>query len=367
MNDTWLQCLARLYTAAVTSITDVAALAGVSASTARRAIHEPDKLQQDTLKRVQDAIAALHYEPDLRAGALRGGQSRTVGLVIGSILEPFFAQLAHFLARNLRRGGYNLLIGENEYQSETELEELKLLYGQRIEALIIRPGYGDSSREYLNRLSARGVYVLQIDFALPHSPFDSVQLDHAAAMRQGVHYLAGLGHERIAITGQYDEVLHPEVRSQTFPEAMQEVGLRVRPEYQRVMFLTEDNAHAYALDVMRLPEPPTAIFALTGSSAAGVYRALRKLNLKVPGDVSLLSFDNYSWTELSEPPIDVLEQPVELMAQAMTQAILAALSGQPPPRARVELLFPARLIIRGSCAPPIDALMTRAPNTGVVR
>jgi LacI family transcriptional regulator len=337
----------------VTSITDVAVLAGVSTSTARRAIHEPDKLQPSTLKRVQDAIAALQYEPDQRAGALRGGQSRAVGLVIGSILEPFFAQLAHYLARDLRRGGYNLLIGENEYQSQTELEELKLLYGQRIEALIFRPGYGGWSREYLDRLHARGVYMLQIDYALPDAPFDSVQLDHAAAMRQGVRYLANLGHERIAITGQYDPALHPEKRSETFPEAMRELRLRVRPEYQRVMFLTEANAYQYTLDVMKLPEPPTAIFALTGSSAAGVYRALRHLKLKVPDDVSLLSFDNYSWTELSEPQIDVLEQPVEAMALAMTQAVLAALSGKP--QAPVRLLLPATLLIRGSCAPPHKA------------
>ncbi|GGJ87931.1 LacI family DNA-binding transcriptional regulator [Deinococcus aquiradiocola] len=336
----------------MTSITDVARLAGVSATTAKRALKEPDKLHPDTLRRVQDAIQSLHYEPDLRAGALRGGQSRTVGLVIGSILEPFFAQLARTLARELRRGGYNLLISENEYQSETELEELRLLYGQRIEALILRPGYGDHSREYLERLHSRGVTILQIDYAPPGSPYSSVQLDNAAATREGVRYLAGLGHTRIAITGQYDPLLHPEQRSQTFPHAMQEAGLTVRPEYQRVMFLTEDNAYRYTLDVMRLPEPPTALFALTGSSAAGVYRALRELGLRVPHDVSLLSFDNYSWTGLVDPPIDVLEQPVEDMARAAARTVLDALAGhatQP-----VRQLFPARLVVRGSCAPPRD-------------
>ena len=334
----------------VTSITDVAQLAGVSATTAKRALKEPDKLHPETLRRVQEAISALHYEPDLRAGALRGGQSRTVGLVIGSILEPFFAQLARTLARELRRGGYNLLISENEYQSETELEELKLLYGQRIQALILRPGYGDHSREYLERLHSRGVYIVQVDYALPDAPYDVVQLDNARAMRQGVGYLAGLGHQRIAITGQYDPHLHPEGRSQTFPQAMKEAGLTVRPEYQRVMFLTEENAYLYTLDVMRLPRPPTALFALTGSSAAGVYRALRELNLRVPQDVSLLSFDNYSWTALVDPPIDVLEQPVEEMARAAAQAVLASLSGRQ--QAPVRLQFPARLVIRGSCAPP---------------
>lgn len=334
----------------MTSITHVAQLAGVSATTAKRALKEPDKLHPETLRRVQEAIQALHYEPDLRAGALRGGQSRTVGLVIASIIEPFFAQLARTLARELRRGGYNLLISENEYQSETELEELRLLYGQRIEALILRPGYGEHSREYLARLHSRGVYILQIDYALPGAPYSSVQLDHAGATRQGVQYLAGLGHSRIAITGQYDQHLHPEIRSQTFPQAMQEVGLEVRPEYQRVMFLTEENAYRYTLDVMQLPEPPTALFALTGSSASGVYRALRELNLQVPGDVSLLSFDNYSWMELVDPPIDVLEQPVEQMAQAAAQAVLTALAGEQQPV--VQLQLPARLVVRGSCARP---------------
>lgn len=338
----------------MTSITDVALLAGVSPTTAKRALKEPGKLHPETLRRVQDAIASLHYEPDLRAGALRGGQSRTVGLVIGSIVEPFFAELARTLARALRRGGYSLLISENEYQSQTELEELKLLYGQRIEALILRPGYGQHSLEYLERLHSRGVYIVQVDYVLPDAPYDSVQLDNAGAMREGVRYLAGLGHERIAITGQYDPALHPETRSRTFPEAMREVGLRVRPEYQRVMFLTEENAYLYTLDVMRLQEPPTALFALTGSSAAGVYRALKELNLKVPGDVSLLSFDNYSWTSLVEPPIDVLEQPVTEMALAAAEAVLEALSGAPDARERelVQLRLPARLIVRGSCAPP---------------
>jgi LacI family transcriptional regulator len=334
----------------VTSITDVAQLAGVSATTAKRALKEPEKLHPDTLRRVQEAIALLHYEPDLRAGALRGGQSRTVGLVIGSILEPFFAQLARTLARELRRGGYSLLISENEYQSETELEELKLLYGQRIEALILRPGYGEYSLEYLERLHSRGVYILQVDYALPGASYDFVQLDNAAAMRLGVKYLADLGHERIAITGQYDPHLHPEGRSQTFPQAMQEAGLSVRPEYQRVMFLTEENAYLYALDVMRLPQPPTALFALTGSSAAGVFRALKELSLKVPDDVSLLSFDNYSWTALVDPPIDVLEQPVEQMARAAAQAVLAKLAGEQ--QGPVQLQLAAKLIVRGSCAPP---------------
>ncbi|WP_407572227.1 LacI family DNA-binding transcriptional regulator [Deinococcus altitudinis] len=341
----------------MTSITDVAQLAGVSATTAKRALKEPDKLHPDTLRRVQEAVNQLHYEPDLRAGALRGGQSRTVGVMLGSVIEPFFAQLARTLSQELRRSGYNMLLTENEYQSEQELAELKLLYGQRIGALILRPGYGDHSREYLELLHGRGVFIVQIDYCSPEAPYPSVMLDNGRAVREGVRYLYGLGHRRIAATGKFDAVLHPESRSFTFPSAMAEVGLGVDPAYEKVIFLTEENAYQYTLDVMRLPEPPTAIFALTGASAAGCFRALQELGLNVPRDVSLLTFDNYSWMGLVSPGITALEQPAGDMARAAVQMTLAALAGDPPTENRV---FPARLVIRGSCAaPPAQTVATR--------
>ena len=332
------------------SITDVARYAGVSPTTAKRALREPNLLHPETLARVREAVAALHYEPDVRAGALRAGQSRTVGVMLGSIVEPFFAQLARTLGHALRRGGYNVLLTENEYRSDQELTELRLLYGQRIDALILRPGYGDQSREYLERLHQRGVFIAQVDYCLPGACYPSVMLDNAGAMRQGLRYLSELGHQRIAALGKYDPKLHPEDRSYTFPTAMAELGLSVRPEYQRVMLLSEDNAYHFTLELMRLPEPPTALFALTGASAAGCYRALNELGLRVPGDVSLLSFDNYSWMGLVSPAITVLEQPVDEMARAVASMTLAALSGEQPQPP--SLVLPAQLLVRGSCGPP---------------
>jgi LacI family transcriptional regulator len=312
-------------------------------------MREPHLLHPETLERVMEAVAALHYEPDLRAGALRAGQSRTVGVMLGSIVEPFFAQLARTLSHELRRGGYNMLLTENEYQSKQELVELRLLYGQRIDALILRPGYGEYSREYLERLRGRGVLITQVDYCLPGAPYPSVMLDNAGAMRQGVRYLHSLGHRRIAATGKYDPNMHPEERSHTFPEAMREVGLSAWPEYERVMFLTEENAYRYTLELMRLPQPPTAIIALTGASALGCFRALQELGLCVPADVSLLAFDNYSWMGLVNPAITVLEQPVDAMARACARMTLAALGGETEPE---NLVFPARLIVRGSCGAP---------------
>lgn len=333
------------------NIHDVAKLAGVSPTTAKRALREPELLHPDTLGRVQRAIETLHYEPDARAGSLRGGKSYTIGLVVGRFVEPFFAELAQSIGRTLRRADYSLIISENEYDSGIERRALQQLYGQRVGALIVRPGYGDESREYLLRLRERGVYILEVDYHLEGSPFDYVLLDNAACVREGVRYLHELGHTRIAALSMYHPVKHPETRSKTFPEAMRALGLTIPQEYQRLVPLREDTAYTLTRELMALPTPPTALFALTGTQAAGAFRALRELGLQVGQDVSLLAFDNYSWTALVEPPIDVIEQPVQEMGHEAARIVIEALKGDAPP-APVRKLFPGVLIARGSCVPP---------------
>ena len=299
------------------TIQDVARLAGVSPTTAKRALREPDKLTPGTLERVRAAIAELHYEPDVRAGSLRGGQSRTVGLVVASIVEPFFAQFARTAGRTLQAAGYTLIVSENEYSARLELTELQRLYGQRVGAILLRAGYGPESHEYIERLRGRGVFVLNYDYVPPDSSLPSILLDNAACMREAVAYLHGLGHTRIAALGTYDPAIHPEERSRTFPEAMRERGLEVPAAYRRVTLLTEDTAYTLTHELLSLPEPPTALIALTGTQAIGAFRAIRERGLTLPDDLSLVTFDNYPWTALVDPPVTVIEQPVaEIGAQA---------------------------------------------------
>lgn len=334
----------------MSTIQDVARLAGVSPTTAKRALREPGKLTPETLARVRAAIAQLHYEPDVRAGSLRGGHSRTVGLVVGSIVEPFFAQFARTAGRTLQAAGYTLIISENEYSARLELTELQRLYGQRVAAILVRPGYGPESREYLERLRGRGVFLFEYDYTPPGSPFPSLTLDNAACMREAVAYLHGLGHTRIAALGTYDPVVFPEERSRTFPGAMRERGLSVPAAYGRVALPSEDTAYGLTHELLGLPEPPTALIALTGTQAVGAFRAIRERGLTLPGDLSLLTFDNYPWTALVDPPVTVIEQPVEAMAEAAARAVVGALEGGEVTQG--HRVVPGRLIVRRSCAAP---------------
>lgn len=333
------------------TIKDVAKLAGVSATTAKRALREPEKLSPATLERVRKAIQTLDYVPDERAVALRRGSNRSIGLILGSIIEPFFASMMRVISHTLHQQSYTVLVADSEYESARELEILKLFRSHRVSGLIIRSGYGCPNIDYLKRMRRQGTQIVVIDYHYPDSPFSWVMLDNPGCVREGVRYLYDLGHRRIASIGVYDPAINPEERSQTFPLAMQALGLSVPDEYRRIIRLNEEDAYRLTRDLMRLPTPPTALFAFTGSSTQGAYRALQDLGLRVPEDVSLLGFDDYTWTRLVRPQIDVFAQPVEDMGRLAARLIVSEIEqgGQAPV---THAVFPGELLKQGSCAAP---------------
>lgn len=328
------------------TIEDVARLAGVSATTAKRAIRQPELLASETLAQVQKAITMLQYEPDLVAGALRRGRNKTIGLMVGDLLEPIFAQFTRVIGEEVRRLGYSLLLADDQYDADIELKNLRMFSGQRISGLIIRPAYA-SNYDYLKRLEAQGVSIVEIDYTQFHSPFSYIMLRNEEAAFEGVSYLYGLGHRRIAFVGRASLSQYPEERFAGFMKAVNHFQLTLPENYLTPLpKYSEQLAYERTQELLNLPEPPTAIFAYNGTCTLNAYRAIQERGLTIPDDVSLLGFDNYSWTSLIAPPLDVFEQPVEEMALAAVAAILSKINGD---TGLIRKRFPATLIKRGSC------------------
>lgn len=250
----------------------------------------------------------------------------------------------------MRAQGYTLLVADNEYDVTNELEQLKAFSGHRVGGLILRSGYGPPNLEYLRRLRARGTAVVEIDYVLPGSPFSHVMLDNEGSVRAGVAYLASLGHTRIAALGTFDETVLPDERTRVFPSTMRAAGLSLPAAYQQVIRPTPEEAYGLTRRLMRLPDPPTALFSTTGNLATGAFRALKELGLKIPGEVSLLSFDDYAWTRLVEPAVDVIAQPVDAMGEEAAALVLREIDE--PERPVERLRFSGQLIRRGSCTAP---------------
>ncbi len=338
------------YSGLVANILDVAKRAGVSSTTAKRAIRSPELLAPETLAKVQRAVAELNYEPDQIAATLRRGQSRTVGLIVGNLVEPFFAGLTRTISKALKTEGYTLLVADNEYDAVNELEQLKAFSGLRIAGLILRSGYGTPNLEYLCRMQARGTAVVEVDYIFPGSPFSHVMLDNERCIRAGLEYLVSLGHTRVASLGTFHETILPDERTLAFPKVMQEFGLSLPPEYQRVIHPTPQDAYSLTNALMNLPEPPTALFSTTGNLALGAFQALKEQGLKIPEDVSLITFDDYPWTQVVDAPVDVIAQPVEAMGTAAARFVLQEIKN--PGHPAEQLRLSGTLIRRGSCGPP---------------
>jgi LacI family transcriptional regulator len=337
------------YAEHVITIHDVARLAGVSYATAQRAVRQPELLAPNTLKRVQEAIDKLYYEPHQLASTLRGGQSKTIGLMVGDILEPTFAQFTRIIGQHARKQGYSLLLADDEYDAEIELSSLKMFYGHRIGGLIIRPAYA-SNYDYLKRLEQRGVAIVEIDYTQDKSPFSWIMLDNEAASFEAVKYLYDLGHRHIAYVGRAAMEKHPEERYTGFMKALKTYKLNPPKSYLIPLAkYGEDLAYERTKELLSLPKPPTAILAFNGTCMLSAYQAIRDKGLQIPTEISLLGFDNYPWTKLVSPGIDVLEQPVQDMALAAVEAVIAKIEGT---KKLIRQRFPAKLIKRGSCAAP---------------
>ena len=242
-------------------------------------------------------------------------------------------------------------MADNEYDTDLELENLRMFHGQRVSGLIIRSAFGSGNLEYIKRLHEQGTYILEIDHFLSGSPFGHIMLENEACVMMGVRYLHQLGHERIAALTTFDAKRLQDERGKTFPDAMKSLGLRLPQGYQRGSELSEEGGYQRTLELMRLPKPPTAIFSMTGTEAAGAFRALKELGLRIPGDVSLLTFDDYSWTSLVDPRLDVITQPVQEMGLAAVDIVIGAIERRDLNHV-VKRRFPGGLIRRGSCGPP---------------
>lgn len=320
------------------SIKDVARAAGVSPATVSRALGKGPV--SDALRgQVLAAVKATGYRPNLAARRLRSQESGTIGLVVADIGNPFFTGVARAVEHAAYEAGLRLILCNTDRNPEREASYLRLMQAERVTGLILAP-----TRTTAARLPALelGVPTVLIDRAGPPGLFDSVLLDNAAAAGMLVDHLVARGHRRI--TGLFGETSATGLeRAAGFRAAMARHGL---PAELRLLpaELTPDAAAAAALE-----GGPEALLASNSLLLMGAFRAARRAGLAVPEDIALAGFDNEPWTELVEPGLTVIEQPMaEIGRQAMALLFDRLRAPQAPVR---KVMLSGRCVPRGSTAP----------------
>ncbi|MFT4247987.1 MAG: LacI family DNA-binding transcriptional regulator [Pseudomonas sp.] len=322
------------------SINDVARVAGVSKSTVSRVIGG-GPVSEDVRARVEAAIRQTGYRPNLQARRLRSRHTGIVGLIVADIRNPFFTALIRAVEEVAYREGLRVTLCNADEDPEREALYLQLMQEERISGLIFAPTRTTVGR--LDRLPLDYPTVL-VDRAAPGGPYDSVVLDNPAAMAALVEHLAERGHRRIGGLFGSTSTTAAE-RRDGYLAAMRRHGLA--PDYREVE-PTAEAAIAVAGQWLTTPARPEALVASNSLLLMGALKAARGAGLAIPGELALAGFDNERWTELVEPGISVIEQPVEEMGRAAMALLLERMRAPQLPVRR--LVMSGRCVVRGSTA-----------------
>ncbi len=324
-------------------IKDVAALAGVSVATVSRVLNDSPRVSEEARAKVIAAVDTLRYRPNAVARSLRTEATRTLGLIIGDVLNPFFSVLARAVDDEARAAGYTVVIGNADERPEQQDHYVRTLLEQRVDGLLICPT-AEVTPLVEDCVRAGGPLVF-LDRTLTGLDVPSVRADGTAAIHDLIRHIRNLGHRRVAFISGPELLSTGRERTRAFADAMRENGLEVREDYLKAGDFQAGSGHAITAGFLDLPEPPEVIFAGDNLMALGALDEIRARGLRIPQDVGLASFDDVAWFVHLDPPITAISQPAEELGRRAVRALVERIADRP-----VEsVVLPARLVIRRSC------------------
>jgi LacI family transcriptional regulator len=323
---------------------DVAALAGVSLKTVSRVINTEPAVSADRRSRVLAAIDRLDYRHNLTASSLRrsDGKSSTIGVLLEDVANPFSSALHREIEDVALKRGVLVLAGSSDENEAREHELIAAFTSRRVDGLIIVPTSHDHS--YLLSERRAGTPMVFVDRPPAFLDADSVLTDNQAGARKGVAHLIAHGHRRIGYLGDLATITTAVDRHRGYEQELAAHGIEVDPELVRLGVQGIEKAEAATLELLSLPQPPTALFTSQNLLTIGACRALRRLDLH--RRVALVGFDDVLLADLLEPGITVMAQDPATMGRRAAELLFRRLDGDAAPS--VHLVVPTQLVARGS-------------------
>jgi LacI family transcriptional regulator len=327
-------------------IVDVARRAGVSVGSVSRVINEHPTVTPATRERVELAVRELGYVPNAIAGSLRSRRSKTVGLIIPDVTNPFFSELALHVERSATAAGYYVILGNSDNSVGQETHYLRALAVRRVDGIILVPA-NETSRSI-----EIAIPVVGVDREVGGCPF--VGSNSRAGAKSAIEYLHLLGHQLIACVAGPKNLPNAQERRMGYEDVALPILRSVGVDPSAYIVSTDfsyDSGYAATRSLLEVAPRPTAIFTSSDQQAIGGLRAAADLGLAVPRDLSIVGFDDIPLANLVMPRLTTVGQPVAEIGVLAMQLLLDLFSGAAAPRRRRHLLATS-LQIRQSCAPP---------------
>jgi len=302
----------------------------------------------ETREKVERAVTLLGYTPNAMARALTSGKSSLLGLFVPDIVNPFYAAVAQGLEDEAAEFGYHCLVASSHLRPDRERQFVTTLKSGMLDGLAITTTGSDPGLlEALRKTSLPLVFVDR----RPHG-FDAplVRTNNREVAKEAVSRLIELGHRRIGMLAGPSDFDTTTERIAGLREALDEARIPFQPELIRLGHLEERGGREAMLEILALPERPTALFSFNNLLTVGALSALRDEGVRMPSDLSLVSFDDMSLFPFVDPPLTAIAQPASEMGRAAARTLLTILNGETV--ASDDIILPSELISRESWGPP---------------
>jgi LacI family transcriptional regulator, galactose operon repressor len=327
------------------TLADVAERAGVSTSTASRALNGHAGLAPATRAAVQDAAATLDFQPSALARSLRTRQTFTVGLVVPDVSSPFYAAALKGAQGRLEQAGYHVMLMDVDQDVERELRALETLVSHQVDGLLISTT-GMARATFEQAVVRRATPAVFFDGVIEGTGDGAVTLDNERGISLLVEHLVAHRHERIALLAGSQRESAGAERLYAFHDAMAAQSLPLEGRHVKLCEWHIDEGRRAGLELLADPDPPSAVIASSAELALGFMAAAAASGVRIPDDVALVAFDDPYFGDLLEPPLTaVAYDPCLVGEQAADLLVDAIRSGGEPRQVRV----PVRLVRRQSC------------------
>lgn len=330
------------------NIHEIAKRAKVSTATVSRTINRIPTVKPQLAKRVWKAVDELGYYPSMQARALVSGKSRTFGLIVSEITNPFFPEIVHVFEETALQHNYEILLTSTVHDTERMKIAVRRMLEHRVEGVaVVTFGMEEA---LLEDLKLRNVPLVFVDVG-PQRPYVSnIRIDYLTGIRQAVQHLAALRHERIAFIAGPLVLKSAVARRDSFLQAMNEIGKSVDAALVVEGNHTQDGGERAFEKLLRLPSRPTAVLCSNDMTAMGVMRKCYAEKIVIPQELSVVGFDNIRITQYMSPPLTTVEMSQAEIGRIAFQALLEDVQRETPNPEGTEYVLKTNLVLRDTTA-----------------
>lgn len=326
----------------------VALQAGVSSATVSRVINGSPLVREDTANRVRRVIEQMNFIPSPVATTLKYGRSRTYGLIIPDITNPFYPEFLRDFEELLVEVDHEVLLANIGSNNSAMVRSVRRMLMRQVDGAVLMASEFDTKA--FEPLLAHKIPLVTIDRRQVAEGISDVAIDFETGLKQAIQHLSELGHRRIAFVEGTRGLRTSKIRLRAFRKGMEQNGLEFRPELLWESNYRVEGGEAAALDLVKQRNPPTAVLTVNDLTAFGVIRGLHRAGLRIPHDMSVVGMDDILLCDIIEPPLTT----VRIDRREMAEACLAALEYTKRHLDKQGQRIPVgtRLLVRESTAPP---------------